>query len=259
NAAAHDRADSDIDTATEARLARAIPELQRTGSDGEPGKRVVQGLNSVIAKPWDYIREPLRGARYRYFGTGFDAIVTSDGSVRYRNRDGLQFMMGQVRSTEDDDEVIQTYGLGFRDGLLPKSMGRDAHASERRAFLERTRALRELLHERALRQALARAEAHLTKQLAAVALKLEVGDDRRGRAELFALWDECAEDEVGAKARSRIEAFAREHCGLESSARFADAELVALNRARLSKQPFDPYRRYSDAGDPLTDQDASAP
>lgn len=240
SAAAQHTDERDVDRSSEDRLARNVAALSRSdGTDRTPGVHLAQDVNSVIAKPWDLITQPLRKARYRYRGVGFDAIIRADGSVAYRSKTGLQAMGGQAKSI--DGEPISTFGLGFHDAPADKLLGRDTHASERRTFLEQTRALRELLHERATRVALARAEAHLSQRLGVIALRLQTGDDRRARRELFALWDECSEDEVGATARKRIEAFVREQCAVDSALAFSSAELSALNQKRSSRAPFTPY------------------
>ncbi len=55
------------------------------------------------------------------------------------------------------------------------------------------------------------------------------------------MWDDCAEDEVGRRARAAIVAFVRETLPQGSPGAFAESELRALNRERLSRAPFRPY------------------
>jgi hypothetical protein len=245
-----DSADREVDRAAEARLAHAIPELSRSGDDKlDHG---AEELTWLVARPWEYILKPLRGARYHFRGMGFDAIIQADGSVQYRDKSGLRVMGGQTSTQETRAGPIPpptpTFGLGFNDAASGKLFGYDAHKSERRRFLERTHALRELLHERSRRVALARADAHLSRSLNLIELELEAGDAHSARTQLFALWDACAEDEVGAVARRRIETFAREQCREGSALTFAPAELAAFNQSRTSRQRFDPYRALADAG-----------
>jgi outer membrane biosynthesis protein TonB len=245
------------DYQSEARLAEALPALSRSGHDPSIIVHAIQDLSSYSAKPWDLILQPLRGARYHYRGTGFDAIIRADGSVQYRTRGGPQLMGGSGK--EIDGQPVPTYGVGFHDAPLDKMMGRDANAGERRRFLEQTHALRELLYERGMRAALARADVHLKQRLALIELRLSGGNAERARAELFTLWDECAEDEVGAKARARIESFVREHFEPDSGDTFSSTELVTLNHKRNSHRPFAPYTLSSDAGLAPAALDAAPP
>jgi hypothetical protein len=61
------------------------------------------------------------------------------------------------------------------------------------------------------------------------------------RQRIFALWDNASDDEVGAEARSVIEAFVRETIPAGSPDGFGAEELRALNRTRRSTSPFAPY------------------
>jgi hypothetical protein len=78
-------------------------------------------------------------------------------------------------------------------------------------------------------------------QLAAVWRRSALSETARRRL-LFLLWDECAEDDdAGARARATIEAWIRAQLPHGSVSAFDDAELSALNRARTSHAPFQPY------------------
>lgn len=278
------RADTDqraaVDRATEDRLALAVPELSRNGENRVD--HVAEEVTSLIAKPWEFIRRPMRGARYHFRGVGFDALIRADGSVQYRDKSGFQSMTGStaaigrvgrdtlVRSEGGEEyrdksglesslkpgkdaKPVPTFGIGFRDSPVANLLGGAAHASERRSFLERTRALRELLYERAVRVALERASEHLKMQLRPIASELDGGDPKVAHTRLFALWDECSEDEVGMQARRRIAAFIRESCPEGSAQAFTPDELSTLNQRRASRQPFAPYAQSSDAGEPSGD------
>jgi hypothetical protein len=238
--------DRDVDRAAEARLADGLTGLTRAGKDRLPIDERAHEFTALVSKPWEVILRPLRHARYNFHGAGVDAIIRGDGTVQWRDKSGLH-LAGSQTSERDGYAPAQTWGLGFHDAP-GKLFGYDPHRSERRLFLERTRPLRELLHERARRAALARAAVHLNVALTRVEVALEADDGARAHQQLFALWDECSEDEVGALARRRIEAFVREHCRLGSSHAFADAELLALNARRSSRQPFAPYAAALDGG-----------
>jgi hypothetical protein len=238
-------ADREVDRAAEARLAHAVVGLSRQGEERLPIDQLAFDFTALVSKPWEVILRPLRRPRYNFHGAGFDAIIRADGSVQYRDKAGLHVAFSQ--STRDDGRPRSlTYGLGFR-------FGDGAHTSELRAFLERTRPLRDLLHERYRRVALARADALLKAELTRITISLDSGNDRGAHSRLFTLWDECAEDEVGAVARKRIEAFVREHCSPGSEHTFSTAELTAFNARRVSRQRFDPFVHAEDAAVPSRD------
>lgn len=256
----------DVDRAAEARLADGVEGLSRVGKERIPIEETARGLTTLISRPWEVILRPLRHPRYYVHGAGVDAIIRGDGSVQWRDSSGLHFagsstkheVQGQVPGQELTREPLSgpqaavrpatTWGLGSHDLFSSKLFGYDPYRSERRRILERTRPLRELLHERWRRVALARAAAHLGVVLTRIEVAIQAGDDTRAHAQLFALWDECSEDEVGAVARQRIEGFVREHCRQGSEHTFAEAELLAFNARRASRQRFAPYAQIEDGG-----------
>jgi hypothetical protein len=61
------------------------------------------------------------------------------------------------------------------------------------------------------------------------------------RQRLFALWDDCATDAIGRRARSAVVRFVRTHLPAESPDAFTTAELAAFNARRTSSEPFAPY------------------
>jgi hypothetical protein len=239
--------DRDVDRAAEARLAQGIVGLARAGTERLPVEQRAHELTALVSRPWEVILRPLRQARYHFHGAGVDAIIRGDGSVQWRDKSGLHFAASQT-SERDGVAPSQTFGVGFHDAPAGKLFGYDPHQSERRMFLERTRSLRDLLHERSRRVALARAAAHLDVALTRIEIAIEAGDDARAHQQLFALWDECSEDEVGSPARQRIEAFVRAHCQQGSEHGYVDAELLAFNARRASRRRFAPYASEVDGG-----------
>jgi hypothetical protein len=224
--------------AEELRLAQDITELTRHGE--ERGiTPITQDAVSFALRPWKLITEPLRSARYHYRGLGFDAIIQADGGVRFRGKDGIHLAF--IPAMLVTGQSAATFGVAVGRELFSPRKGRDPHASERRTFLDSTRALRMHLYQHALRAALARADRALTLTLANIEVQLERGNDRNARATLFELWDECSEDELGAAARARVERFVREHCVTGTPLGYETEELAALNARRVSKARFEPF------------------
>lgn len=147
----------------EARLAEGIPGLarDRRASDRSPGE-IAQDLQGAALRPWDLILQPLKRGRYRYRGQGFDAVIATDGSVKYRDKDGLRLSLSQRQMLQESkggrhrgrNPNLPVFGLDLGDpsAWVDKIMGKDPHAAERRTFLERTRALRNYLRDQAARR-----------------------------------------------------------------------------------------------------------
>jgi hypothetical protein len=224
--------------AEELRLAQVITGLTRHGED-RGVTPITQDAISFALRPWKLITEPLRSARYHYRGLGFDAVIQADGGVRFRGKDGVHLAF--IPAMLVTGHSAATFGVAVGRELFSPRKARDPHASERRTFLDRTRALRTHLYQHALRAALARADQQLTLTLANLEVQLERGNDRNARATLFELWDECSEDELGAVARARVERFVREHCVPGTPLGYEADELAALNARRASKAPFEPF------------------
>ncbi|HTR55786.1 MAG TPA: hypothetical protein VMJ10_34150 [Kofleriaceae bacterium] len=122
--------------------------------------------------------------------------------------------------------------------LMRKTVG-DPYSSRKRALLEQT------FDERAERGAAFRADqrAHSAElarknleQLWAATL-----DPAARRAALFELWDECDDDEAGARARAMIVGWIRTHLPAGGPDAYTPAELAALSAHRSSAAPFAPY------------------
>lgn len=145
----------------EARLAEGIPGLKREAQrvrDRSVGD-LAQDLRTVALRPWDLVLQPLLHYRYRFRGVGFDAVIQSDGTVKYREKDGLHLSINQVLAAREEKGgdspfvAAPSVGLGDLSTWSDKLAGNDPHASERRKFLEQTRALRDYLRDRAERRA----------------------------------------------------------------------------------------------------------
>lgn len=246
-------------------------------TDAERARRQIQALVGVAsargAPPADAGTlveqlEPLEGGGYRYTTGGFVATIHVDGSVTFVDTDHREGLFASALPGRDPTNLLEPYGPTIKlferiDGspapramgvpvatesttlgsgsfdptaALIRATGQDPYAPEKACFLEDTLPLRADLRA-----------AHERAQLAGLRLHLERlwFDDPRPalerRAALFAAWDECREEEVGALARELIVSFIRQHLPAASADAFTDDELRALNARRTSTATFAPY------------------
>lgn len=212
--------------------------------------------------------EALEGGGYRYVTGGFVATIQVDGSVSFVDTDHREGLFSSALPGRDPTNVFEPYGPTIQlftriDGApvprvmgipvadeaatlgsasfdptaaLIRATGQDPYAPEKACFLQDTLSLRADLRA-----------AHERAQMAGLRLHLERlwFDDSRPAAErraaLFAAWDECREEEVGALARELIVSFIRQHLPAGSADAFTADELRALNARRTSTAPFAPY------------------
>jgi hypothetical protein len=235
------------DAAREEALAQDIEGLSRAGH--EPvGPRIKRAYDGVLA-PWTALSQRLPEGRYRYDGRGFDAVILEDGSVDIRTKNGVKLLVGiPYRSLEEPQVPTLLPGTGLSIPSLERLLrGNSADAVEHREFMERTRGLREHLYERATARVRARADRELARALS----RLWGGDEPLAtrKAKLFALWDDCADDEIGDLRRTQIESFVRMQCPAGDACAFTVGELAMLNRERISRRAFAPYDAgIADAG-----------
>jgi len=62
------------------------------------------------------------------------------------------------------------------------------------------------------------------------------------RRAVFALWNDCADDEVGRRAQRAVEAFICERMPRGSALGYGAQEIAALDLQRAGRRPFRPYR-----------------
>ena len=231
--------DTELERRREAQLAAAFPELSRTSQQGgqERVDHTAQDALAFAERPWKAIIEPLRRGRYQYRGKNFDAVILSDGRIEYRQKTGLSLsMMQSVLSGGAPDAVMAA--LAFHT-LIQKLTGDHLAVAERNRFLEHTRALRDLLHERARRFHMQAADGRLEKRLRRL---LASHSEREAQHDaVFELWLECADDEIGELGREHIERTLRELCPPASACGFRTEDLGRLNARRGPRAPFNPY------------------
>jgi hypothetical protein len=112
------------------------------------------------------------------------------------------------------------------------------HAKAR--FIEQTRALRNELAAKYERQGAARANMTVHREFLRV-LRDDALHPREKRAVIFALWNDCAEDDAGTQAQHAIERFIREHMPQGSALGYPAEELLAFNARRAGSRAFAPY------------------
>jgi hypothetical protein len=178
---------------------------------------------------------PRSDGTYVFHGHVFDAVIARDGTVRFSDRGGVQM---DAPSATRPNGLIPSGTFDISDSI-ESARGQDPHRHERRWFMEQTRELRERLADQADAQNQQRGMARLRGTLRRIWGGR--GTDRQRRARIFHMWDDCAEDEVGRRARAAIVAFVRETLPQGSPGAFTDGELSSLNRERLSRESFAPY------------------
>lgn len=148
------------DQAQADQLAKQVPGLRASKGAARTGEGVVvdaveDTLYNVL-RPYKLFSKTMRDSEYRYTGAGFDAAILPDGRVRFRDKDGPVLTgMGTQPGREGEASVELSPGiaggasLGDPRAVWYRIRGKDPHAAERRQFLERTRALREYLADRA--------------------------------------------------------------------------------------------------------------
>jgi hypothetical protein len=203
--------------------------------------------------------EKLDDGTYRYETGGFVASIKVDGAVVFIDKDtgaglgasGLNRDMyapygpaidpiGRIDGTTTPFGALPstTLGSGSFDptAAMLRAQGQEPYEHEKLCFLDDTRDLRAELRI-----------AHEKAQMAGLRRSLERAwfDDARTpaerRAAIFAIWDECREEEVGLLARELVESFVRQHLPKGSADAFTIDELAAFNATRTSTMEFAPY------------------
>jgi hypothetical protein len=175
---------------------------------------------------------------YEYEGPVFTARIAPDGSVDFRDHASkfVGFGPGTIVFSFDITDAVE-HGL----------MGKPLYPAEKRWFLEQTETFRDQVTRDYRARLFGGAARGLRGKLLAI-----VGDARLTpadkRARVFALWDDCADDEVGTRAQDIVERFVRENMPEGSALAFEQEELARFNARRASRRAFAPYTQAADAG-----------
>ncbi len=194
---------------------------------------------------------------YRFRGKGFTAIIAPDGQVRMRDTFfGFSKQMKPL-AAPGKDLLAEPQGARFAVtppwlslqfdidllGYLESKLGNDLHTSEKRWFMEGTRAMRERLEANTARQALRHA---LHRIWSDFGLTFSAR-----KKETFEVWNQTTHDEQGAQTRHVVEEFVREKCPAQSACAYDQKELDRLNAKRRPQALFAPYVASAQAPEPL--------
>lgn len=169
---------------------------------------------------------------YVYSGPRFAAIIEADGTVRFNDRSNIGI---DGMATDNGPGLSGSFDIM---DALQGAAGQDPMRAERRWFMRETRELRERLMGQAQQRETGEGLARLERDLRAI---WRGGGAAAGkRRQLFELWKDASEDEVGARARQAITAFIQRQLPAESADAFTDEELNTYRR--LSGGRFRPYR-----------------
>lgn len=188
---------------------------------------------------------------YAFSNVNFRAEIDEEGNVTFHD----QHVSGPVPDArmqgEGPADTTLTASLGIGFDLTEEWMranGQDPLRNERAWFMEGTQELRDRLHA----QASARYD---TSSLSALVRRLgEIsGNGRLSIAQkhqaVFDVWDDCATDAIGDRAREEIVTFIADHFPAGTQLAFTETEIRAFNQRSASPVPFAPYARTApDAG-----------
>lgn len=167
-----------------------------------------------------------RDGSYTYDSPQFEAIIAEDGTVTFLDRH-VSMPAPLIFTFDVTDAVMRAQGM-------------DPYVHERQWFMRETRELRERLAGAARERERAAGLRALEDRLARVWTDRS-RPARERRAAIFEMWDDCADDAVGASARAIVVRFIQRHLPAGSHDAYGEAELAALNARRVSPLPFAPY------------------
>jgi hypothetical protein len=177
---------------------------------------------------------PRRDGSYAFHGHVFDAVILPDGRVQFSDRGGVEMDAPHLGANG-----LLPQGTFDISDSIERARGQDPYRHERQWFMTETEELRERLSAEADAQLHSRGIARLNGHLRQIWRGR--GTERDRRAQIFSLWDDCAEDDVGRRARAAIVTFVRQTLPADSEAAFTRRELDTLNRQRTSRETFAPY------------------
>jgi hypothetical protein len=168
---------------------------------------------------------------YEYAGHVFVATIGRDGQVNFADaatKAGLQPSMVPVRITMDVNDLANSL------------QHKELYTEEKRWFLEQTAELRTKLADKFHAEEIARSHRALEQELERI-LVADTSDAQK-RASVFAVWQDCGEDEQAEDVRHIVEVFVRRRMPEGSALGFSPRDLAQLNAARSGMRAFAPYR-----------------
>jgi hypothetical protein len=188
---------------------------------------------AAVARPYLDRRPPPQLHRqldgsYTYRGPLFAARIAKDGSVSIEDAAVVQPGPMPLMGTFDLTDAVDS------------ARGKPLYPAEKRWFMEQTAGLRAELAARDRSATLSRGRLQLRAQFEHILADAEISAAQK-RAEVFALWNDCADDETGTEAQRLIEQLVRLHMPRGSELGYASNELDQLNRRRIGRRVFAPY------------------
>jgi hypothetical protein len=194
----------------------------------------LSGARALQAQPDRAVLVAEPDGTYSSEHVGFTGYIHPDGSVSMVDR-----------------PIFQLQGLGASFDITEIAMrarGMDPYASEKLAYLDRTRDMRAEMGAAYREQQLALSPRLMRNNIETVLATLP--DPRARKQALFELWDECAETgepaivAAGAAARAYLQQFIRRE--MTGPNAFTTAELASFNARRTSAIAFAPYDTTAD-------------
>ncbi|MBW2460522.1 MAG: hypothetical protein JRH11_02665 [Deltaproteobacteria bacterium] len=176
-----------------------------------------------------------RDGSYEFTGHAFGARIAPDGTVSFDDRPGVDL---DSPSFSRPNGLVPSGSFDIADAVS-RARGHDPYRHERAWFMRETEELRDRLADAAAATNQRRGMARLNGDLRR--LWAGSGTAQRRRQRIFAIWDDCTEDEIGRQARTAILSFVRRSLAAGTADAYPPAELSELNRQRVSREPFTPY------------------
>lgn len=186
-------------------------------------------LRHLSPRPPPRLRRQNDGS-YRYQGISFNAHVERSGHVAFEEVKGSAALAPLA--------IVGTFDL--TDTIEHELLGKERYSSEKRWFLEQTAALRAELADSARAEERMAGRRALELELERIVSDPATGSEQK-RAQVFALWQECGDDEQARQTQRSVEAFVRRRMPQGSRLGYAEDELRHLNETRIGLRAFLPY------------------
>lgn len=215
----------------DAEIADIRARLRKPGRGGDVGD--LSQLVSLNEARANVELRPDGGGRYKAKSPNFKAKIDPDGKVHIQDNPSFKVIPGILMLTVIFDAT----------DLAMRAKGMDPYASEKLAFLDRTRDQRVAIGTEYRRAQLAQSAHHMRHNIAT--LWSATPDSAARKRALFELWDECAEsgsdDLLRGAADARKALTDHIKAKLAGPLAYTPEELAQLNQRRRSKAAFAPY------------------
>lgn len=194
----------------------------------------------------------MRDGSYTYSNSRFHVRIDPDGDVSFQDIHFGASGPGEWADAAGLPPGSQPVALvTIRFDITEEWMranGQDPLRTERAWFMTETEELRERLHASAVRRFDSNSMRRLSARLAAIASDAHMSTSAK-HAAVLEIWDDCATDSIGERARAQIVEFVQQHFPAGSALAYSESELRAYNQRRAGAPAFDPYAHADvDAG-----------